>query len=131
MNNVVLLGRLTRDPELKNTSNGNAVVSFSLAVNRNFKNADGNYEADFISCVAWRHTAEYISKCFKKGDSISLRGRLQVRSFDDSEGKKRYITEVIVEEAGFGGGKKAEQPAAESRTQDEFELLPEDEDLPF
>lgn len=127
MNNVVLLGRLTRDPELKSTAGGNAVVNFSLAVNRNFKNADGNYEADFISCVAWRHTAEYISQYFKKGDSISLRGRLQVRSFDDSEGKKRYVTEVVVEEAGFGGGKRTENTEAKP----EMQAIPDDDALPF
>ena len=104
LNKVVLCGRLTADPELKQTQNGIGVVSFTIAVNRRFtRGADGqnNSQADFISCVAWRQTAEFISRYFKKGSSLCVTGSIQTRTWNDNTGAKRYVTEVVVDEAMF------------------------------
>ena len=104
LNKVVLCGRLTADPELKQTQNGIAVVSFTIAVNRRFtRGADGQNksQADFISCVAWRQTAEFISRYFKKGSSLCVTGSIQTRTWNDNTGAKRYVTEVVVDEAMF------------------------------
>lgn len=104
LNKVVLCGRLTADPELKQTQNGIAVVSFTIAVNRRFtRGADGqnNSQADFINCVAWRQTAEFISRYFKKGSSLCVTGSIQTRTWSDNTGAKRYATEVVVDEAMF------------------------------
>lgn len=104
LNKVVLCGRLTADPELKQTQNGIAVVSFTLAVNRRFtRGADGqgNSQADFISCVAWRQTAEFISRYFHKGSSLCVTGSIQTRTWTDNTGAKRYATDVVVDEAMF------------------------------
>ena len=105
MNKVILVGRLTRDPEVRSTTSGVTIVSFSLAVNRNFKNKDGNYDADFFNCVAYRNQAEFISKYFKKGSLVGIDGRLQSRSYDAQDGTKRYVTEVVVENSQFVGSK--------------------------
>jgi single-strand DNA-binding protein len=104
LNKVVLCGRLTADPELKQTQNGIAVVSFTLAVNRRFtRGADGqgNSQADFINCVAWRQTAEFISRYFHKGSSLCVTGSIQTRTWTDNTGAKRYATDVVVDEAMF------------------------------
>ena len=107
MNNVVLMGRLARDPELRNTQSGLPVTSFTVAVNRRFANKDSNErQADFIDCVAWRGTAEFISKYFSKGSMIAVQGHLQVREWQDKEGNRRWSTEVIVENAYFTGSKQ-------------------------
>ena len=105
LNKVVLCGRLTADPELKQTQSGIAVVTFTLAVNRRFqsRNNDGanGQQADFISLVAWRQTAEFISKYFKKGSALCVTGSIQTRSWQDQQGQRRYATEVVVDEAMF------------------------------
>lgn len=95
INNVVLVGRLTRDPELRYTGSGTAVASFTLAVNRNFKNQNGQIEADFINCVIWRKPAETLSQYAHKGALIGVTGRLQTRSYDNQQGQRVYVTEVI------------------------------------
>lgn len=126
MNKVELLGRLTKDPEVRFTpSNNTMVVSFSVAVNRRFKN-DGEQEADFINCIAWKKTAEFISKYFKKGAPICICGRIQTRSWDDN-GQKRYATEVVVEEVDFAGSKpdNVEAPV------DDNTMVADGSDLPF
>ena len=105
MNKIILVGRLTKDPEVRTTSAGFNTVNFTVAVNRNFKNKDGNYDADFLPCVAFRNTADFISKFFKKGSMISLDGRVQTRSYDAQDGTKRYVTEVVVENVEFVGWK--------------------------
>ena len=105
MNKVVLIGRLTKDPELRYTQSGTAVASFNLAVDRRFANQNGEREADFINCVAWNKTAEFISEYFYKGKQIALEGRLQVRSYDGNDGQKRWVTEVIAEQVEFVGSK--------------------------
>lgn len=104
MNRVVLMGRLTRDVEIR-TANDSSVGRFTVAVNRRFKNAEGNYEADFISCVAFGKTAEFIGKFFNKGSMICLDGRIQTGSYTNKDGATVYTTEVIVDNAEFCGGK--------------------------
>ena len=97
INNVVLVGRLTRDPELRYTSSNVAVATFSLAVNRNFKNQAGDYEADFISCIMWRQQAENFANWLKKGALVGITGRIQTRSYDNQQGQRVYVTEVVAE----------------------------------
>ncbi len=144
INTVALTGRLTADPELKHTSNGIAVVSFCVAVNRRFK----DQQADFINCVAWRQTAEFICKYFVKGQMIGLEGSIQTRNYTDQDGNKRNATEVLVENASFCESKKSESnsrpppsaaaPAAAapspgyfSGSSEDFEEITPDDDLPF
>lgn len=130
MNKVILLGRMTKDAELKSTANGVSVCSFSLAVQRRFKNAEGNYEADFINCVAWRQQADFISKYFGRGSLIAIVGSIQTRTYEGTDGKKVYVTEVVVEEAHFAGEKKKdESPAAPSLPEGFMPTM--DGDLPF
>lgn len=129
MNKSILIGRLTKTPELKTTASGTSVCSFTIAVNRRFKNADGNYDADFINCVAWRQQAEFICKHFVKGSGIALCGSIQTRAYDKDNGDKVYITEVVVDEVNFVGDKK--QEAEPEAIPDGFMPMPDDEDLPF
>lgn len=137
MNKVFLVARMTREPELRTTANGVSVTSFSVAVNRRFKNADGGYDADFINCVAWRSTADFIAKNFGKGQQIGLVGSIQTRNYDDKDGKKVYVTEVAVDEAYFVGdkAKTAEKPNLPPNTVPEdingFAPAPDGDDLPF
>ena len=95
LNKVILMGRFTRDPELRSTPQGISTCSFSIAVDRNFVRPGEERKADFINCVAWRQTAEFISKYFRKGSMVALEGSLQTRSWDDQDGKKRYATDVV------------------------------------
>ncbi|MEI5991409.1 hypothetical protein A5881_002944 [Enterococcus termitis] len=97
INNVVLVGRLTKDPDLRYTSSGSAVATFSLAVNRNFTNADGNREADFIQCVIWRKPAETMANYAKKGTLLGVTGRIQTRNYENQQGGRTYVTEVVCE----------------------------------
>lgn len=101
INNVVLTGRLTKDPELKYTSNGTAVGSFTLAVNRKFTNQSGEREADYIMCVAWKKTAETIANHLHKGSLIGVEGRIQTRTYDNQQGQRVYVTEIVVENFTF------------------------------
>ena len=143
MNKVILMGRLTRDPEVRYTTNTNALVcSFSLAVNRRFK-SEGQPDADFINVVVWGKTAEFCSKYFTKGQQVGVIGRLQTRSYDDKDGKKVYVTEVVAEEAYFADSKRepgannfeagfnpSAQPS-ETPTSEGFMAIEEDSNLPF
>ena len=136
LNKVILGGRMTADPELKTTTSGVSVTSFTVAVNRRVKN--GEAQADFINCTAWRGTAEFICKYFKKASSICLEGSLQVRSWTDKEGNKRYATEVIAEQAYFVDGKNDTQSngayipeAYTSHQEAQMEEIGADDDLPF
>ena len=101
MNKVELVGRLTKDPEVKLTSNQTQFCNFTIAVDRRFKDQNGQRQADFINCVAWRQTAVFIQKYFHKGNRIGLVGSIQTRSYDDQNGQKRFITEVVIDEAEF------------------------------
>ena len=145
LNKVVLCGRLTTDPELKQTQSGIAVVSFAIAVNRRFtRGADGqsNSQADFINCVAWRQTAEFISRYFKKGSSLCITGSLQQNTWTDNNGQKRNDYRVVVDEAMFvdsraEGGSSSYVPDAygspsfSSGDAPNFEEIKTDDDLPF
>ena len=97
MNKVFLIGRLTRDPELRYTGNNTPVTTFSLAVNRPFTNQNGEREADFLNCVVWRRQAENVKNYLSQGSQVAVEGRIQTRNYDDQNGVKRYVTEVIVD----------------------------------
>lgn len=141
LNKAILMGRFTRDPELRSTPQGISTCSFSIAVDRNFVRAGEERKADFINCVAWRQTAEFISKYFKKGNLIAVEGSIQTRSWDDADGKKRYATEVIVSQAYFAESKKDSQSTGSfdgGFESTDFGTLPDpispmgtDDDLPF
>ena len=107
LNHIVIMGRLTRDPELRRTGSGIAVASFTLAVDRDFgKNENGERETDFIDCVAWRQTGEFVSKYFTKGRMAVVSGRLQIRSWNDKDGNKRRTAEVVADNVYFGDSKR-------------------------
>lgn len=139
LNKVILIGHLTADPELKQTQNGVAVTSFSIGVTRRFQRG-GEQTSDFINIVAWRQNAEFISKYFKKGNAICICGSIQTRSYTASDGSKRYVTEVVADEASF-----VEKKSETARTDDypapafstgepeapKFEEVAGDDDLPF
>lgn len=106
LNKIIIMGRLTRDPELRRTGSGTAVTSFSLAVDRDFKSQSGEKETDFIDVVAWRSTAEFVSKYFTKGRMAVVEGRLQLRDWTDRDGNKRRTAEVIADNVYFGDSKR-------------------------
>ena len=130
LNKVVLCGGLTATPELKQTTSGVSVCSFTLAVNRRFAK-EGDQKADFISVIAWRQTAEFITKYFDKGNSICITGSIQTRSWKDSKGENRYATDIVADEAMFVDGKTEAQPSFQQPTAPKFEDLKTDDDLPF
>ena len=107
MNKVFLIGRLTRDPELRYTGNNTAVASFALAVQRNFANQQGEREADFFNITVWRKQAENVKNYLTQGSQVAIEGRLQTRSYDDANGQKRYVTEVIANSVEFMGSKNS------------------------
>ena len=113
LNKVILLGRLTADPELRSTQNGTSVTQFTVAVDRNYQKQGDERQADFINCVAWKQTAEFIVKYFGKGRMIAVEGSLQTRNYEDKQGNKRTATEVIVSNASFTG-----EPKQNSETDD-------------
>ena len=120
INNVVLVGRLTRDPELRYTPQNQAVGTFGLAVNRQFKNANGEREADFINCVIWRQQAENLSNFAKKGSLIGITGRIQTRNYENQQGQKVYVTEVVADnfqmlESNKTQGQQANKPKAQNK----------------
>lgn len=128
MNKVILMGRLTKDPEVRYTQATNTMVtSFTLAVNRRFVKQGEERQADFINIVAWNKTAEFVSKYFSKGQQVGVIGRIQTRNYDNEEGIKHYVTEVIAEEVYFVGEKKEK---AQNDPTDDFEITNSD-DLPF
>ena len=114
MNKVILIGRLTKDPELRTIASGNATTSFTIAVNRNFTNQNGEREADFINCVAWRKQAENIAKYCTKGSQVAVEGRIQTRSYDAQDGTKRYVTEVVADNVTFLGSRASGSQISES-----------------
>lgn len=136
LNKIILMGRLTRDPELRRTQAGTAVVSFSLAVDRDYKDQSGEKETDFIDIVAWRNTAEFVSKYFTKGRMAVVEGRLQIRDWTDKDGGKRRSAEVVAENVYFGDSKKSEAAPAYGEAPgahggDFAEVGEEDGELPF
>ena len=135
MNKVFLIGRLTREPELRYTDNNVAVVGFTLALNRDYKNQDGEYDADYINIVAWKNQAENVGKYLSRGSLCAVDGRLQTRSYETENGQRRYITEVVANNVQFLDSKKKEndKPSEENNPFAEFgeqiEINPND--LPF
>ena len=145
MNKVMLMGRLTKDVEIRQTLNNLSVARFTIAVNRRFVK-DGGQQADFINCIAWRQTGEFIAKYFKKGSMIAVTGSIQTRTWDGNDGKKQYATEVVVDEAYFTGSKSESGTKGNntdfsdssiddlnSQFGDDFATIggDEDDDLPF
>lgn len=132
LNNVVIMGRLTRDPELRRTQGGTAVTSFTMAVDRDFKSQSGEKETDFIDVVAWRNTGEFAAKYLAKGRMAAVEGRIQVRDWQDKDGNRRKSVEVVADNVYFADSKRDSKPQ-ESRTVDdqEFDEIEDDGDLPF
>ena len=138
LNRIVLMGRLTRDPELRRTGSGTAVASFSIAVDRDFKGQGGEKETDFIDIVAWRNTAEFVSKYFSKGRMAVVEGRLQIRDWKDKEGNNRRSAEVVADNVYFGDSKRDGDAASgsyaggQTAQSGEFKEIDEDDgELPF
>lgn len=147
LNHVSIMGRLARDPELRTTTSGKSVVSFTIATDRNRKDANGQNQTDWIRMTAWEKTAEFICKYFQKGSMIAIDGRLQSKTYQDKNGTNRTDMEVVVEEVNFVGAKSASnadsnaqpaarqqptaQPTAQPQTAPQFEDVSDDTDLPF
>lgn len=135
LNKIILMGRLTRDPELRRTGSGTAVTSFSLAVDRDFKSQSGEKETDFIDVVAWRSTAEFVAKYFTKGRMAVVEGRLQIRDWTDKDGNKRRNAEVLADNIYFGDAKKDVDSGANRYAGGQFVEVDEDfdadGDMPF
>ena len=130
MNKVLLMGRLTKDPEVRYTTTNNTLVcGFTLAVNRRFAK-EGEQQADFINIVAWNKLGEFCSKYFTKGQQVAICGRIQTRTYDDKDGKKVYVTEVVAEEAHFADSKKQDDFTPQDTTAG-FTMIEEDSNLPF
>lgn len=132
LNSVIIMGRLTRDPEMRRTQGGTAVTSFTMAVDRDFKSQSGEKETDFIDVVAWRNTGEFAAKYLAKGRMAAVEGRIQVRDWQDKDGNRRKSVEVVADNVYFADSKRDSKPQ-ESRTVDdqEFDEIEDDGDLPF
>ena len=130
MNKVILMGRLTKDPEIRYTQNNMPVASFSIAVNRRFTKENDEVKADFFNVIAWNKTGEFVSKYFKKGQQIAVVGRLQNRNWDDQNGQKHYATDVVAEEVYFAGS-KAENNTNNNTENAETTEFTATSDLPF
>ena len=132
LNKTILQGRLVADPELRHTASGVAVATFRLAVDRDFKNKDtGERQADFITCVAWRQTALFVEKYFSKGRMAIVEGKLQTRTYDDKDGVRRYVTEVVADNVYFGDSKRDDGGKAEEFREAEFTDEYDDGEIPF
>lgn len=133
LNRIIVMGRMTRDPELQRTGSGTAVVSFSLAVDRDFKSQSGEKETDFIDVVAWRNTAEFVSKYFSKGRMAVVEGRLQLRDWTDKDGNKRRTAEIVADSVYFGDSKRdgGDNSGYAPAPSGGFSEVEDDGDLPF
>ena len=147
LNTAIIMGRLTADPELRTTNTGIAVTTFTVAVDRRYQKAGEEKQTDFINVVAWRQTAEFVSRYFQKGSMIAVRGSIQTRRYEDNNGNKRTAVEIVADEVSFCGSKAETgtgsrqvmeqparpQPAASFATgsADDFEEIPVSDDLPF
>lgn len=126
LNKIMIMGRLAKDPELRRTNGGTPVTSFTLAVDRDFKGQNGEKETDWIDVVAWRNTAEFVSKYFSKGRMAVVEGRLQIRNWTDKDGNKRKSAEVLADNVYFGDSKMVNAPAEAAFTE-----IEDDDDWPF
>lgn len=132
LNTITIMGRITKDIELRRTPTGVAVASFTLAVDRDFKEKGGEKETDFIDCVAWKNTAEFVEKYFGKGRMAVVSGRLQIRSWTDKDGNKRRTAEVVADNVYFGDSKRDGDNSATTAPANNFSLLMDDDSqLPF
>lgn len=143
MNLIILIGRLAADPELKTTQGGMSVCTFRIAVDRRFGGADGQRQADFLTCVAWRQTADFVARHFTKGKQIGVKGSLQTRTYEDRDGNRRTAYEVVCEQVEFVGPREdkpaqpvpaTQRPPQQTKLSTEYGELEEitsDEDLPF
>ena len=131
LNRIIVMGRMTRDPELRRTNSGTAVASFTVAVDRDFKSQSGEKEPDFIDVVAWRNTAEFVSKYFSKGRMAVVEGRLQLRDWTDKNGNKRRSAEIVADNVYFGDSKWDGGDTVQSEPQGGFSEIADDGDLPF
>lgn len=131
LNRIIVMGRMTRDPELRRTNSGTAVASFTVAVDRDFKSQSGEKETDFIDVVAWRNTAEFASKYFSKGRMAVVEGRLQIRDWTDKDGNKRRSAEIVADSVYFGDSKRDGGDTVQSEPQSGFSEVEDDGDLPF
>ncbi|MGU8044392.1 single-stranded DNA-binding protein [Streptococcus suis] len=131
INNVVLVGRMTRDAELRYTPSNQAFATFTLAVNRNFKNQDGEREADFVNCVIWRQQAENLANWAKKGALIGITGRIQTRSYDNQQGQRVYVTEVVAESFQLLESRRQQSNSQDGSFGNSSPMDIQDEDLPF
>ncbi len=129
LNKIFIMGRLTRDPELRRTTTGTAVTSFSLAVDRDFKGQNGEKETDFIEVVAWRNTAEFVAKYFAKGRAAVVEGRLQIRDWKDKDGNNRRSAEVVADNVYFADSKRESDEQIPAR--DFAEIDEYDDEVPF
>lgn len=125
INKCILMGRLTKDPELRTTNNGTNVTTFTIAIDTGYGE---DKKTDFINCVAWKKTAEFVNKYFSKGQMIIVLGRISTRNYEDKNGQKKYITEVVANEVQFGESKKADTAPTDN---DDFTPLDIDDDIPF
>lgn len=131
LNKAILMGRLTKDPEIRYTQSGKKVASFTLAVDRGVNKATGEKEADFINCIAWEARAEFLEKYFSRGMMTIIDGRIQTRSWTAQDGSKRYATEVVAGSVQFGETKAARQRNQAAPTENDFSELEDDGDVPF
>lgn len=131
LNRAILIGRITKSPELKNTQSGVPVIQISIAVDRDYTPKGQEKQTDFINVVAWRGTAEFIAKHFGKGQLIALTGSIQTRSYTDNQGNKRSVTEVIADQVYFCGGKNENKKTEPTFDERDFEEIGTDPDLPF
>ena len=132
LNKVIIMGRLTRDPELRRTQSGTAVTSFTLAVDRDFKPQSGEKETDFIDVVAWRNTGEFAAKYLTKGRMAAVEGRIQVRDWQDKDGNRRKAVEVVADNVYFADSKRDSKPQETPATNEpDFDEIEDDGDLPF
>mgnify|MGYP000107918548 FL=1 len=132
LNKVIIMGRLTRDPELRRTQGGTAVTSFTVAVDRDFKSQSGEKETDFIDVVAWRNTGEFAAKYLAKGRMAAVEGRIQARDWQDKDGNRRKAVEVVADNVYFADSKRDSKPQeTTSSNEPEFDEIEDDGDLPF
>lgn len=131
LNRAILMGRITKSPELKTTPSGVPVIQISVAVDRDYTPKGQEKQTDFIDVVAWRNTAEFIAKYFDKGQLIALAGSIQKRSYTDNQGNKRSVTEVLADQVYFCGGKNENKKTEPTFDESDFEEISDDSDLPF
>ncbi len=132
LNKIVVMGRMTKDPEIRHTNTGTSVASFTLACDRDFKSKDGQKETDWIDCVAWRGAADFVGKYFGKGRMAVVEGRLQTRTYEDKNGNKRKAVEIVADNVYFGDSKKTDSDPLDELTNSGFaEVADDDDEWPF